>query len=106
MNSVSVAVAGAGIGGLAAALALSRADCTVRVLEQTHQLAEVGAGVQLGANAVRVLQHLEDYRRSGGTVVLVTHGAEADRFATQRLRLEAGRRVDPVPLSSVHPSLP
>lgn len=58
------------------------------------------------ANAVRVLQHLEDYRRSGGTVVLVTHGAEADRFATQRLRLEAGRRVDPVPLSPVHPSLP
>ncbi len=58
MNSVSVAVAGAGIGGLAAALALSRADCTVRVLEQTHQLAEVGAGVQLGANAVRVLDAL------------------------------------------------
>lgn len=58
MNSVSVAVAGAGIGGLAAALALSRAGCLVRACEQTRHLAEVGAGVQLGANAVRVLDVL------------------------------------------------
>ena len=48
------------------------------------------------ANAARVLEHLDRYRRSGGTVVLVTHGSEADRYATQRLRLEAGRwRVPP-----------
>ena len=58
MDSVSVAVAGAGIGGLAAALALSRAGCRVRAFEQTDHLAEVGAGVQLGANAVRVLDAL------------------------------------------------
>ena len=58
------------------------------------------------ANAARVLQHLDDYRRSGGTVVLVTHGVDADRFATQRLRLEAGRRVDPVPPTPVQPSPP
>jgi len=58
MNSLSVAVAGAGIGGLAAALALCRTGCTVRVFEQAHQLSEVGAGVQLGANAVRPLAAL------------------------------------------------
>ena len=47
------------------------------------------------ANAARVLEHLDRYRHSGGTVVLVTHGSEADRYATQRLRLEAGRWAGP-----------
>jgi len=46
-------------------------------------------------NAARVLEHLDHYRRSGGTVVLVTHGSEANRYATQRLRLEAGRWAIP-----------
>ena len=46
-------------------------------------------------NAARVLEHLDHYRRSGGTVVLVTHGSEANRYATQRLRLEAGRWAVP-----------
>jgi salicylate hydroxylase len=46
-----VLVAGAGIGGLAAALALSRQGLQVKVLEQSPQLGEIGAGVQLGPNA-------------------------------------------------------
>jgi putative ABC transport system ATP-binding protein len=46
-------------------------------------------------NAARVLEHLDHYRRSGGTVVLVTHGSDANRYATQRLRLEAGRWAIP-----------
>lgn len=50
-----VVIAGAGIGGLACALALARTGQRVRVLEQTTRLAEVGAGIQLGPNAVRVL---------------------------------------------------
>lgn len=48
-------IAGGGIGGLALALAARRAGVAVRVLEQTPVLAEVGAGIQLGPNAVRVL---------------------------------------------------
>ena len=50
-----VLVAGAGIGGLAVALACARAGHSVQVLEQSRQLSEVGAGIQLGPNAVRRL---------------------------------------------------
>jgi len=46
-----VLVAGGGIGGLAAALALSRQGLAVKVLEQSPELGEIGAGVQLGPNA-------------------------------------------------------
>ena len=46
-----VLVAGAGIGGLAAALALAREGCAVRVLEQATALGEIGAGIQLAPNA-------------------------------------------------------
>ena len=46
-----VLVAGGGIGGLAAALALVRQGFAVKVLEQSAQLGEIGAGIQLGPNA-------------------------------------------------------
>ena len=55
MVSPSLLIAGAGIGGLAAALACRRAGLRVQVLEQSAVLSEVGAGLQLGPNAVRVL---------------------------------------------------
>ena len=50
-----VIVAGGGIGGLAAALAASRAGWDVRLYERAPVFSEVGAGVQLGPNVVRVL---------------------------------------------------
>jgi salicylate hydroxylase len=50
-----VLIAGGGIGGMAAALALARAGASVEVHEQVPVLSEVGAGLQLGPNAVRVL---------------------------------------------------
>lgn len=50
-----VVIAGGGIGGLACALALSRAGASVHLLEQAGAFSEVGAGLQLGPNAVRVL---------------------------------------------------
>lgn len=46
-----VLVAGGGIGGIAAALALVRRGFAVKVLEQAPQLGEIGAGIQLGPNA-------------------------------------------------------
>jgi 3-hydroxybenzoate 6-monooxygenase len=46
-----VLVAGGGIGGLAAALALVRQGYSVAVLEQAAQIGEIGAGMQLGPNA-------------------------------------------------------
>src|ERR1043165_8434925 len=49
--SVPILVAGGGIGGLAAALALARQGFSVKVLEQASQIGEIGAGIQLGPNA-------------------------------------------------------
>ncbi len=55
--TIQVVVAGGGIGGLAAALALARAGCHVRVLERTPAFSEIGAGLQLGPNVTRVLHN-------------------------------------------------
>ena len=51
-------IAGAGIGGLAAAVALSRAGWRVSVLERARALEEAGAGIQLAPNATGVLNEL------------------------------------------------
>ena len=47
----AILVAGGGIGGLAAALALAKAGKQVKVLEQSAEIGEIGAGMQLGPNA-------------------------------------------------------
>ena len=54
-----VLIAGGGIGGLAAGLACSRAGCHVRLYERAETFNEVGAGIQMGPNVVRVLQGWE-----------------------------------------------
>jgi 2-polyprenyl-6-methoxyphenol hydroxylase-like FAD-dependent oxidoreductase len=53
-----VLVVGAGIGGLATALALDRLGVSVEVLERAPQLQEVGAGIGLWPNAIRALDRL------------------------------------------------
>ena len=52
-----VLVAGGGIGGLAMALAASRVDWNVHLLEQACAFTDIGAGIQLGPNVVKVLHH-------------------------------------------------
>ena len=51
-------VAGGGIGGLLAALALARRGFDVTVLERAVEFGEIGAGLQLAPNATRVLKRL------------------------------------------------
>jgi salicylate hydroxylase len=59
MSSVrQVIVSGAGIAGLATALALKQRGVAVTVLEQAGQLSELGAGLQIAPNGSRVLQAL------------------------------------------------
>src|ERR1700758_963355 len=55
---LSVAIIGAGIGGLAAAAALQRVGIEVDVYEQAEQFARLGAGIQVGCNAMKVLRTL------------------------------------------------
>ena len=54
-----VLIAGAGIGGLAAALALSRIGMAVMLFDEAERLEEAGAGIQLSPNATRVLIALD-----------------------------------------------
>jgi salicylate hydroxylase len=51
-------IAGGGIGGLAAAIALARRGMTCEILERSHFAEETGAGIQLGPNATRALRAL------------------------------------------------
>ncbi len=55
---MKVLIAGAGIGGLTAAAALLQKGFDVELFEQAPALGEVGAGIQLSANAVHVLHAL------------------------------------------------
>jgi len=57
-TSRSIVIAGAGIGGLTAALALAAKGFRVSVFEQAPRLEAVGAGIQLSPNATRVLRDL------------------------------------------------
>lgn len=57
-SSLPVLVAGGGIGGLAAALALAQQGFEVKVLEQASQIGEIGAGMQLGPNAFHAFDAL------------------------------------------------
>jgi salicylate hydroxylase len=77
-------VVGGGLGGLAAAVALGRAGIDVQVYEQAEQLAEVGAGVSLAPNGLRMLERLgvgEEIERLGA------------RYASTELRLPDGQPV-------------
>ena len=53
-----ILIVGAGIGGLTAAIALRQAGFGVEVFERAPELKEIGAGIALSANAVRVLKRL------------------------------------------------
>lgn len=85
MSSVrKVIISGAGIAGLATALALRQRGVVVTVLEQAAQLREVGAGLQIAPNGSRVLQALG----LGGAVEAV-----ACEAAAKEVRLwNTGRR--------------
>ena len=57
-KDLPVLVAGGGIGGFAAALALVRQGFAVKVLEQSESIGEIGAGMQLGPNAFHAFDAL------------------------------------------------
>lgn len=58
MPITSVAIVGAGIAGLTAALSFARHGVSSDIIEQAGELTEVGAGLQLSPNAARILAEL------------------------------------------------
>lgn len=76
----SIAIVGAGIGGLTAAACLTRLDFKVDVYEQAAQFAPIGAGIQLTANAMKALGGLGLIQRlrSEGFVPAAFHSREWD----------------------------
>jgi len=78
-QKLPVLIAGGGIGGLAAALALVRRGFEVKVFEQADEIGEIGAGIQLGPNAFHAFDALGVGERARGRAVytdyMVMHDA-------------------------------
>jgi len=66
----TIVVAGAGIGGLTAALALAACGFRVVVMEKAERLEQAGAGLQLSPNASRILVELGLQERLAGSAVI------------------------------------
>ena len=58
MTQLPILIAGGGIGGFAAALALAQHGRQVKILEQSGEFSEVGAGIQIGPNVFRMFDVL------------------------------------------------
>ena len=80
-----ILIAGGGIGGLMVALTLARSGFSAHVLERAEAFGEIGAGLQLGPNATRILAKWG----------LQNH-LEADLVAPQSVRIMDGVGGDPV----------
>ncbi len=103
--SRNVIIAGAGIGGLSAALMLAQSGFRITLLEQAGQLSETGAGIQLSPNATRILIALGLGERLGSNVsvpeALAVKTASGSRLARVILGEEAERRYS-APYWSIH----
>ncbi|MEV4603748.1 FAD-dependent monooxygenase [Amycolatopsis sp. NPDC049253] len=67
-------IVGGGIGGLAAALSVARAGREVHLLERAAEFTEIGAGLQFGPNAIRMLDRLGLLTELLDVAVLPRHG--------------------------------
>jgi len=94
-KELPVIVAGGGIGGLAAALALVRRGFSVKVLEQSPEIGEIGAGIQLGPNAFHAFDALGVGERARGRAVytdyMIMHDA-IDEYVVGRIPTGAAFR--------------
>ena len=82
-----VLVAGGGIGGLAAALALVRRGFSVQVFEQAPEIGEIGAGIQLGPNAFNAFDALGVGEKARSRAVYTDHMVMHDAIDGHRVGL-------------------
>ena len=101
-----ILIAGGGIGGLAAALALTRQGFAVKVLEQARALGEIGAGIQLGPNGFAAFDALGVGERARGHAVytdeMVMHDALDQTLVGRIPTGEAFRRRFANPYAVIH----
>src|SRR5271166_515199 len=100
-----VIIAGAGIGGLAAALALSQAGFAVAIYERADALEEFGAGLQLTPNATRILARLgvlESVRAVAASPNAICAFRGLDDFALMRMPVEDAQRRWGAPYLAIH----
>src|SRR5712692_290862 len=88
---LSIAVIGGGIGGLSAALGLRQVGFDVEIYEQAPELTQIGGGINMGPNAVRVL------RRLGLGPGLDREGVQP--LSTHQRRWQDGRTLQRAPLN-------
>src|SRR6476620_9982686 len=88
MSSRTAVIVGAGIGGLAAALALRRAGWDVRVVEQAASPRELGFALALAPNALAALREL------GLKDDVVSRGIQVKSFEVRRPDGRVIKRVD------------
>ena len=105
-DTLPVIVAGGGIGGLAAALALVRQGFQVTVLEQAPEIGEIGAGIQLGPNAFHAFDALGVGDKARGRAVytdyMVMHDA-LDEYQVGKIETgEAFRQRFGNPYAVIH----
>ena len=86
---IHVGIVGAGMGGLAAAIALSRGGVKVTILEATHELGEIGAGIQVFSNISKYLI------RWGVDEIIGDNLVHVDEVRTWGVNGEVVTRVDP-----------
>ena len=90
-----ILIAGGGIGGLAAALALAQKDIASLVLEKASQLGEIGAGIQLGPNAFHCFDRLGVGEAARGMAVYIDQLRLMDAMADGEITPYRSRRGVP-----------
>jgi len=91
-NTRTAIVVGGGIGGLAAALALTRQGIQVQLLEQASEIGEIGAGIQLGPNAFSALDALGVGEAARQRAVFTDHIIMMDAVDnTEIIRIQTGQ---------------
>ncbi|WP_093117152.1 FAD-dependent monooxygenase [Salinihabitans flavidus] len=98
LSGIKIRIIGAGVGGLAAGLALAQRGAVVSVFEQAGVISEVGAGIQVGPNGVAVLRAL-------GLESALREGAIRARAVELRDH-RAGARVLRLDLDALGPDQP
>jgi 2-polyprenyl-6-methoxyphenol hydroxylase-like FAD-dependent oxidoreductase len=102
-----VLIVGGGLGGVATALGLGQQGRSVRLLEQSAEIAPIGYGVQIGPNVLPVLERLgvgDEVRRAAYLPddLLLLDASTGEQLVRVPLKDEAFERRYPAPYIAIH----